>query len=43
MHGFHSYDNTHIGKIIALCTANAHSAEREMSVSACTRCIAGCC
>jgi len=42
MHGFRCYDNTHICKFIALYTANAYSAEREMSARVCTRSIAGC-
>jgi len=41
VHGFRCYDNTHVCKLIALCTANAYSSEREMSASACTRCMAG--
>jgi len=32
---------THTCKLIALYTPNAYSAEREMSVSACTRSVAG--
>ena len=36
VHGFRCYDNIHVCKRIALCTANAYSAEREMSASACT-------
>jgi len=28
---------THVCKLIALCTANAYSAEHEMSASTCTR------
>jgi len=31
----------HVRKLIALYTANAYSAEREMSASACTRSMAG--
>ena len=38
MHGFRC-DNIHLCKLIALYTANAHSAEREMSASAYTRSI----
>jgi len=37
--GFVVYDNTHVCKLIALYTANAYSAEREMSANACTRSI----
>ena len=33
---------THVCKLIALYTADAYSAEREMSASACTRCMASC-
>ena len=40
VHGFRCYDNIHVCKLIALCAANAYSAEREMSTSACTRCMA---
>jgi len=36
---FLCYDNIHVCKLIALCTANAYNA--EMSVSACTRCVPG--
>ena len=36
VHKFHCYDNTHVCKFVALYTANAYSAEREMSASACT-------
>ena len=39
VHGFRCYDNTH--KLLVLYTANAYSAEREMSTSACTRCMPG--
>jgi len=42
VHGFHCYDNLHVCKLIALYTAKAYSAEREMSASACTRSMAGC-
>jgi len=35
VHGFRCYDNTHVCKLIALYTANAYIAEREMSASAC--------
>jgi len=41
VHGFRCYDNTDVCKLIALYTANAYSAEREMSASACTRFVAG--
>ena len=41
VHGFRCYDNTHVCKLIASYTANAYSAEREMSASACTRSMAG--
>jgi len=43
VYGFRCYDNIHVGlcKLIALYTANAYSAEREMSASACTRSMAG--
>jgi len=41
VHGFRCYDNTHVCKIIALYTANAYSAECEMSASACTHSMAG--
>jgi len=37
--GFRCYDNIHVCKLIALYTANAYSAEREMSASARTRSI----
>jgi len=36
-HKFRCYDNIHKCKFIALYTANAYSAERELSASACTR------
>jgi len=36
VHGFRCYDNTHVCKLIALNTVNAYSAERVMSVSACS-------
>jgi len=44
VHGFRCYGNIPVCKLIALYayTANAYSAEREMSASDCTRCIAGC-
>jgi len=43
VHGFRCYDNIHICKLIALYTANAYRAEREIPASACTRChFAGC-
>ena len=41
VHWFRCYDNTHVCKLIALYTANAYSAERELSVSACIRCMPG--
>ena len=41
VHGVCCYDNTHLCKLIALYTANAYSAECEMSASACTRSMAG--
>jgi len=41
MHGFRCYDNIHLRKFIALYTANAYSAESEMSASACTCSMAG--
>jgi len=41
VHGFCCYDNAHVCKLIALYTANAYSAKREMSASACTRSVAG--
>jgi len=34
VHGFRCYDSTHICKLTALYTANAYSAEREISASA---------
>jgi len=34
VHGFRCYDNIRVCKLIALYTANAYSAEREMSASA---------
>ena len=45
MHGFRCYDNTHVCKLIASCTASTYSAEREMSACACTRSTVGstCC
>ena len=39
VHGLRCYDNTHVCMLIVLYTANAYSAEREMSASACTRCM----
>ena len=39
MHGFRCYDNIHVCKLVTLHAANAYSAEREMSASACTRCM----
>jgi len=41
LHGFRCYDNIDACKLIALYTANAYSAEREIPASACTRCMAG--
>jgi len=41
VHGFRCYDNIHICKLIAYYTANAYNAEREMSASACPRCVPG--
>ena len=41
VYGFRCYDNIHVCNLIALYTAIAYSAEREMSASACTRCEAG--
>jgi len=41
VHAFRYYDNTHVCKPIALYAANAYSAEREMSASACTRSMPG--
>jgi len=38
---FRCIDNIHVCKLIALCTANAYSTEREVSASACTRSMAG--
>ena len=37
VHGFRCYDNIHVCKLVALCTANAYSAERKILASACTR------
>ena len=37
VNGFRCYDNIHECKLIALHAANAYSAERKMSASACTR------
>ena len=37
VHRLHCYDSIHVCKLIALYTANAYSAKREMSVSACSR------
>ena len=36
VHRFRCYDNTHVYKLIALYSASAYSAEREVSASACT-------
>ena len=41
VHGFRCHDNIHMCELIALYPANAYSTEREMSVSACTRSVAG--
>jgi len=41
VHGFRCYDNIHVCKLIALYTANAYSAAREMSASAYTCSTAG--
>jgi len=41
VHGFRCYDNIQVCRLIALYAANAYSAEREMSPSACTRTTAG--
>ena len=41
VHGFRCYDKIHVCKLMALFTANANSTKREMSSSACTRCVAG--
>ena len=41
VHGFRCYDSIHVCKFISLYTVNAHSAEREMLASACTRSMAG--
>ena len=43
VHRFRCFDNIHVCKLIALYIANVYSAEREMTVSACTRSVAGCC
>ena len=40
VHGFRCYDDIHVCKLITLYTANAYSAEREMSATASTRCMA---
>jgi len=40
MHRFRCYDNIHVCKLITVYTVNVYSAEREMSASACTRCMA---
>ena len=40
VHGFRCCDNIHVCKLIASSTANAYSAECEMSASACTRSVA---
>jgi len=41
MHGFCCYGNIHVCKLIALYTADAYSAKREMLPSACNRSVAG--
>jgi len=41
VHGFHCYNNICVCKLIALYTANVYRPEREMSASACIRCMAG--
>ena len=41
VHGFRCYDNIQVCKLIALCTANAYSAEREVSAIACTHSVTG--
>jgi len=41
VHGFRCYDNRHVCNLIAFYTANAYSAERDMSATACTRSMAG--
>jgi len=41
VHGFQCYENIHVCKLIALYTGNAYSTECKMSVSACTRSVAG--
>ena len=43
VHVFRCYDNIHVCKLIALYNANAYSAERKMSASACTRSMPGLC
>jgi len=40
VHGFRCYDHIHICKLIVLYTANAYTAEREMSASAYIRSMA---
>jgi len=41
VHAFRCYDSIHACNLIALYTASAYSAEREMSASACTHSVAG--
>jgi len=43
VHMFRCYDNIHVCKLITLYSANAYSAERKMSASACTRSVPGLC
>jgi len=43
VHGFRCCDNIHVCKLIALYSANAYTAEHEMSASARTRSMPGCC
>jgi len=40
VHGFRCYDNIRVCQLIALYTAIAYNADREMSASACTRSMA---
>ena len=41
VHGFRCYNNIHVCELIALYTEHAYSAQREMSASACIRCMPG--
>ena len=42
MHGFRCYDDTHVREVaLYIANAEAYSAEREMSASACTRSMVG--